>query len=543
MENTNNKIICAICGFTTNSLGIPAHLKHNHPEIKNTQDYYDKYMKKENEGICLACGKPTKFKNITKGYKQYCSTSCANHSEIRKEHIATTNINKYGCACVLANKEIIDKRNKTILEKYGANNIYATEYGKQKIKETNLKRYGTESAAQSKEVKQKMKDTCQKKYGVDYVLQSKEFKEASKQTYLVKYGTDHPWKSKELRQKEVDNFCNKNQVIPLNSLKLYDPIKCCEKFNINITSYKNQYFIPNNTNIKELYEYSDILKNALGTSIEKDVEAYLIKLGITDYIMRTFKVIAPKQLDCYIPDKNVAIELNGDYWHSINFKLDKNYHIHKTELCNDKNIYLIHIFENEWNEHQEICKSIIASALGIYDKKIYAKDCSIKEVNSKEAKQFLEENHIHGAANNSIYNLGLYYENELVQIISIGNIRNKNNEYELLRMCSKLYTQIIDGFSTLLNYQPYNECISYIDRSKFNYSTYEKLGFELIDTTKPNYYYVLNNKRIPKVKKCELPKLLGNKFNPNKTEKQNMIDAGYLLLYDCGNYKLKYIKN
>ena len=58
-------------------------------------------------------------------------------------------------------------------------------------------------------------------------------------------------------------------------------------------------------------------------------------------------------------------------------------------LVDDKNIYLIHIFENEWNEHQEICKSIIASALGIYDKKIYAKDCSIKEVNSKEAKQDL----------------------------------------------------------------------------------------------------------------------------------------------------------
>ena len=42
--------------------------------------------------------------------------------------------------------------------------------------------------------------------------------------------------------------------------------------------------------------------------------------------------------------------------------------------------------------------------------------------------------------------------------------------------------------------------------------------------------------------KHKLQKLLGDKFDSNKTESQNMIDNGWLQVYDCGTIKMKYCK-
>ncbi len=543
MINITNIITCKICGTKLSVLGMPRHLKTKHLDIQNTKDYYDKYIKSDNDGICLICRKPTKFSGLTKGYNQYCSKYCANHSELRIKHIADTNKDKYGCECVLGNKEIIEKRNQTCIERYGSANVFSSEYGKQKIKDTNLKKYGTEHASQSDIVKQKMKTTCQEKYGVDYVFQSDNFKEKSKQTCLNKYGVEHTFQSKEIQQKIISDYCDKNNVIPLNSLMLYAPNKCCEHFGIKIYTYKKQNFISKYTNIEQLVSYSRDLEKQSGTLFEKELEEFIKSLNI-DYIMRSYKIIPPMQLDCYIPSKNVAVEINGNYWHSINNGVNKEYHLRKTELCQGQNIRLIHIFEYEWNNKKDICKSIIASSLNIYKQRIYARNCTIKEVNNKDTKQFLNNNHIQGSIN-SLYNLGLYYNNELVQLITIGKSRFKKDEYELLRMCTKLNTQVIGGFSKLLKHQPYNELISYIDRSKFTGVSYNEIGFTQLSITKPNYFYILNNTKLSRLstQKHKLPKLLGDKFDFNKTEQQNMMDAGYLLLYDCGNYKVKYTKS
>ncbi len=182
------------------------------------------------------------------------------------------------------------------------------------------------------------------------------------------------------------------------------------------------------------------------------------------------EILNGKELDIYIPSKNVAIEFNGLYWHSDKQK-PFDYHKIKTELCNQKGIRLIHIFEDEWQNNKDIIKSIIKSSLGIYDRKIYARKCEIKELNNKEYKDFLVKNHIQGQINSSL-KVGLFYKNELVQVAGFGKSRFKSNELELHRMCTLLNTQVIGGFSKLCKYlnQPF---ISYIDKSKFN-DLYEK---------------------------------------------------------------------
>lgn len=125
------KMICKICGKELDNKGIKSHLNtHN----ISSKDYYDTYIKAENEGICPTCNKETKFLGVTRGYIKHCSNRCAQ-----------------------LNPETRDKYKKTCLEKYGAENVYASDYGKQKIKQTCLKHFGVKYALQSKEVKDKIK--------------------------------------------------------------------------------------------------------------------------------------------------------------------------------------------------------------------------------------------------------------------------------------------------------------------------------------------------------------------------------------------------
>ena len=536
----SDKHTCKICGYTTSALGMPAHLKHKHH--LTVKDYYDMYIKQADEGKCLICGKDTAFCGLNKKYNLYCSRDCANSSSLRKQHIAETNLVRYGTTCSLASKEIREKVKQTNISKFGVENAFGSEAVKNKIKQTNLERYGETSPAKCEAVKEKMKQTSLKRYGVEYTLQSKEMRAKSKQTCIEKYGVDHPWKSPQFKQKQIADFCTANNLIPLSELNLYMSNKVLAKFSITPVEYMTKYFIDANTDVDKLIEYSNKLLANRGTIIERELDIWLSELGV-NHIMRDFSVIRPLQLDCYIPDKKVAIEVDGVYWHSYNHTKDKNKSLNKTNKCLDKGIRLIHITDVEWTNKQAICKSIILDALGIYDNVLYAKQCNVKSVDKTIANAFITENYI-GEPITATFCQGLFNNDELVQVMVVGKSRFKKNKYEM-QICTKLNTQVIGGFAKLTEHQPYNELITYVDRSKFTEQDFVNAGFTLVNTTKPDYSYYLGNTHIPKmhVQRRKLPKLLGDKFDPSKTTVENMMAAGYLVLYDCGNYKMTYIRN
>jgi ribosomal protein S18 acetylase RimI-like enzyme len=71
-------------------------------------------------------------------------------------------------------------------------------------------------------------------------------------------------------------------------------------------------------------------------------------------------------------------------------------------------------------------------------------------------------------------------------------------------------------------------------------SLYEKLGFKFIHNTPPNFYYVINKKRINRLN-FQKHKLVKMGYDKNKTANQIMIDENINKIYDCGNKK--YIKH
>lgn len=263
-------------------------------------------------------------------------------------------------------------------------------------------------------------------------------------------------------------------------------------------------------------------------------------------------IIYPKELDIYCGNNTsgkFAIEYNGLMYHSEgNSELKmfknkhKNYHLDKTNSCEEKNIQLFHIFENEWLDENKknIWKSVLLSKMNKTNK-IFARKCTIKEVKSEEAKKFENKNHLQGSSTSSI-RIGLYYENELVSLMTFGKARfSKQYEYELIRFCSKLNNTIVGGASKLLKYfeKTYNpkSLVSYANRRWSTGHLYQTLGFNFLHNSTPNYFYFKSiNKLLSrnKFQKHKLESILEN-FNKNISESENMFNNNYRRIFDSGN--------
>ena len=211
-------------------------------------------------------------------------------------------------------------------------------------------------------------------------------------------------------------------------------------------------------------------------------------------------------------------------------------------MCEANGIQLLHIFENEWIYQKEIVKSIILSKLNIYNKIIYARQCKIKEIDDNTYERFMSLNHLKGYSI-AKYRIGLFYDDELVQVCSFSRSRFNSDEVEVIRSCSLLNTCIVGGFNKIIKYfvnkyKP-NNLISYVDRRYFNGSSYKKWTLEAI--TEPNYWYINNGiiENRMKYQKHKLPNLLES-YDENLTEVENMRNNGYTRIWDCGNLKFKY---
>jgi hypothetical protein len=91
---------------------------------------------------------------------------------------------------------------------------------------------------------------------------------------------------------------------------------------------------------------------------ESEIAEYISTLYNGVLIRNSREIISPLELDLYYPEKKIAIEFNGDYWHSNKF-CDNCYHYNKFNSCREKDISLVSIFESEWNNRKGEIKSYL----------------------------------------------------------------------------------------------------------------------------------------------------------------------------------------
>jgi len=397
--------------------------------------------------------------------------------------------NKYYCN----NKECINiARKNAINKKYGVDNVFQLVDTKEKIKVTNNIRYGVENPQQNKEIKEKTENTNLIKYGFKNVFQNDNIKDKIKVTNNIRYGVDYPQQSEFIRSKYPS---------------LHKPSK---SENDLLSFIKNNYM-------------GDILNNKNN-------------------------IISGYELDIYLPELKLAFEFNGLYWHN-ELNKDKNYHNNKSNLCDELGIQLIHIWEDDWEFKKDIIKSMILNKLGKTENKIFARKTEIREISDNNlVRNFLNNNHLQGFVGSKI-KIGLFYENELISLMIFGmgrkfmNTKSIENEYEMLRFCNKLNTNIIGGASKLFKYfvKTYKpiQVTSYADRSYSNGNLYKQLGFVLNHISKPNYYYVIGRKRKYRFG-FRKDTLIKQGFDPNKTEHEIMLERKIYKIYNSGNYIFEY---
>lgn len=438
---------------------------------------------------------------------------CSLKNSAVREKIKQTNLAKYGYECSLSAPEVKERIKQTIHAKYGIEHISQATFVKDKKKAALQAHYGVDYPIQSESVKQKIEQTNLQKYGTKHAIQCKGVLEKRKQTNIAKYSVDHPAKTAEVKEK-IRNTLKEQYGV--------DALQQCAEFK---EMQLHEHSISSNTSKKELLQF---IKSVYSGKI----------------IENTRKVISPKELDIYLPEKQLAFEFNGTYWHSEHVGLSKNYHQEKTKACHKAKIRLIHIFEHEWLFNRDKIKSLIRSALGIYSIRLYARKCQIKPIDADMYRQFLLTNHLQCAVNSSI-RYGLFYQDELVSVIGFGKSRFKKDEIELHRYCVKANYQIVGGFSKLIKYVCVNEHItkfvSYVDFSHFNGRGYKKAGFTLEYLTQPSYIYIKGSE-IKSRMQCQKHKLSTflSAYYDDLSESDNMRLNGWYKVYDCGNLKLKY---
>lgn len=259
------------------------------------------------------------------------------------------------------------------------------------------------------------------------------------------------------------------------------------------------------------------------TESSGEIEMYnFIKENLNNNLLKNDRrIIYPYEIDIYSPAYKIGIEYNGLYWHSSD-KVKNDYHLSKSNKCLNKGIRLIHIFEDEWLNKKEIVQSMLSYIFHKNINRIYARKCYIDTVSEKDSVYFLIKNNLF-YNNLSNYRYGLYFNNELVCLMTFDSLNANEKTFILSSFTNKLNTSVVGGMSKLLrcfiNHIKPRKIITYANRRWSNGEIFYKLGFNFIKSVEPDFYYLIDNKRIK-------PSLLtSNDLSDNKKLKK---------IYNCG---------
>lgn len=546
----------------------------------------------ENNEQVKTCGKNSS--NFVVNSKKYCCYECGKAD--RREKVRKTNLERYGNEVamkseVIKNKlkdslrnisiekkeEYIKKRVETRRQKIdeisqnislGLKKAYQ-ERGQEiqeKVKKTCLDRYGVTSTNKLESMKKKSRETCLEKYGTEYAIQNKEMREKIEKTNLEKYGTKIASCNKEIANKIKDSLCSRTDEekeftrlktiqtnrqkygtdYPIQSLETKQKVKdtCLKKYG-KTTSF--DYKQIRQTNLEKYgVEYTCLLDEARKgmKCISKPNKKFYEKLKKVGCECELEFSLIKYAYD--IKFDNTLIEIDPTFTHQSTIDItltnkrippkSPTYHQDKSLFALENGYFCLHIWD--WDDEDKIIETLKPK------KPLYARSLEIKEPSYEEIGLFLEKYHLQGSCYGQEIRLGLYKDDELIQVMTFGKPRyNKTYEYELLRLCTKAGYSVVGGAERLFNhflntYNP-NSIISYCDNSKFKGDVYKKFGMELKSYGKPSKHW-FNPFTFRHITDNLLRQRGYSQLHNDKIHKKGesnellMLEAGYLEIYDCG---------
>lgn len=278
------------------------------------------------------------------------------------------------------------------------------------------------------------------------------------------------------------------------------------------------------------------------------------------------------ELDIIIPDKKIAIEFNGMYWHSEAILKSKNYHAEKSKLAKQAGYQLIHIWEDNWTDNKDIVIRSLAHRLQashnllkvlpdidpMFAEKIYARKLTLSSAQGKEARAFWQENHIQGPVGSKYYFALKDDKNQIRALLGVGTTNHGSRKKPVIGQWDiQRYATcgvIPGGFTRLLKYatselkrkgETVTHWTSFSNNDVSNGGMYLAAGFNLDKTQAPSYSYVGTPTKWQRSHRSNFtrqrfetdPNLL---YEENWTEHEAALANNLLRIYDAG--KTRWIK-
>lgn len=453
---------------------------------------------------CASCKKQLVYHKPSCSYRTFCSAKCSSNSVSTQSKKRNTNFNKYGSSNVLTSPAVQMETKRKNLEKYGVENYCSSEEYKKRISNGDIKRKP-----------------------IDPVVHRRGCLDRVYEVTLAQFN---------------------DKVLPLFLPEEFDgggPGKHykweCTRCSSVFTNYYNRQ--------KGTWPKCPTC-DAAYSDLEYVVINFLRQHNV-EFKIRDRAILSGLELDIVIPSHNLAIELNGLYFHCDKKITDTQYHSNKTELCRQKGIKLIHIFADEIYHKRNICLNRLRNNLGL-SRKLYARKCTLRYID--KCAKFLNKYHIQGSDRSNI-KIGAFYKNKLVGVmtfteprLALGYKKQKmENIWELSRFCTIGGFTCVGLFEKMLtkfkNEQKWNKIISYADArwsAVASASVYSKCGFNYVHLTSPNYWYTKNfTERLHRFAFRKSVLVRRYPHLSHLTEREIMKELGYSRIWDCGNHKFE----
>lgn len=529
MGNVICKRTCVVCGKSFD--GSPRS-KYCSDACRHTDQY---------SSTCIVCGKPTK-----RGCKT-CSQECLKKhlSEVNQDperkakntaKTKQTKLQRYGDP----NYHNKEKAAQTMLEKYGATTFVHSESGKEKIKAIMNERYGVDYALQAQQFVDKMNKTIADRGGKSYRFHTPEWNAIM----IEKYGTTIPYKNDSIKNKGIDTLLKRYGVTSpakLDFVKEKMKQTCLKKYGVEYVFQSEEFKEKARKVLLTKYgvEYSYFLTR----KISKVNKAFGELLSVDSYEYPLGKFQFDLKKGNTLIEVNPTVSHNSDVDYCYGLK-SVDYHFNKTKAAREAGFECFNIWE--WDNPDKI-KDIFQPTLNLP-----ARKCDVVFIDKTTSDTFLDAYHLQGSCRGDVFRVGLFYNNELVGVMTFGAPRySARFQVELLRLCYLPTYSVVGGskkmFKFFIDMCNPDSIVSYCDNSKFSGRVYSSLGFMLEDYGVPTAHWHREKDNVhitdALLRQRGADALLGTNYGKGTNNEEIMLKEGFVRVYDCGQSRYAWHKN
>lgn len=283
------------------------------------------------------------------------------------------------------------------------------------------------------------------------------------------------------------------------------------------------------------------------SKFEKEIALFVESLVGSDAVQRTARGVVGgrTELDVYVPDRQVAIEANGVFWHSERSGKDRTYHRAKWDACARAGIQLIQVWEDDWKYRRKTVERLLAHKLGRSGPAIAARKTVAERVPMAEVRDFLEEHHIQGFTVGTHY-LGLRAADGTLEAAMVLK-KSRGRTLVLERYATA--SRVIGGHSKLVRYAEreipsWDELVTFADLEVSDGNLYETTGWVKDGEVPPDYKYVVRDRRVHKfnyrLKRFRDDPALT--FEEGRSERELAALNGLDRVWDSGKVRYRYAR-